>query len=88
MDEFLKMDIFFFVAAVCTAILSILLAMTLVYAISLLRDLKYISNKAKTEVTHLSQDINNLRQNVSEKGFQLMPIINFLTSIIKRKRKK
>lgn len=86
MDEFLKMDIFFFIASICTAILTVLLAIALFYLIALIRDLKYISGKAKTEADNLSQDIENLRQSVKQKGSQLMRLVNFFSAIIKRIR--
>jgi hypothetical protein len=88
MDEFLKMDIFFFIASICGGILTILLAIALIYLIALIRDLKHISNTAKTEADNLSQDINDLRQNVKKKGFQLTHAINFFSTIIKRIRKE
>ena len=81
------MDIFFFIASIGTGILTILLVIALVYLIALIRDLKYISNKAKLEVDDLSQDIDNLRQSVAKKGFQLMHAVNFFSTIIKRIKK-
>lgn len=87
MNEFQKMDIFFFIVIICTSIFTILLAIGLIYLIALIRDLKYISNKAKTEADNLSGDIENLRQNIKKKGFKLMYVLNFLSTIIKRIKK-
>lgn len=87
MNEFLKMDIFFFIASIGAGILTIILAITLIYLIVLIRDLKYISNKAKTEADNLSQDIENLRQSVKKRGLQLIHAVNFFSTIIKRIKK-
>lgn len=87
MSEFIKMDVFFFIASIGTSILTILLVIALIRLIALIRDLKYISNKAKTEANNLSEDIENLRQNVKKKGVELKHVVNFLSTIIKRIRK-
>lgn len=81
------MDIFFFIASVCAGILAILLTIALIYLIALIRDIKYISSKVKTEADNLSEDIDHLRQSVKKKGFQLMHAVNFFSTIIKRIRK-
>ena len=86
MNEFLKMDIFFFIASISGGILAILFAILLIYLIKIIRDLKYISGKAKIEADNLAQDIENLRQGVKKKGFQLMHAINFFRNIIKKRK--
>lgn len=51
MSEFAKMDLFFFITSVATAILTILLVVVLVYLIRFLRDLKHISNNLKQVIS-------------------------------------
>jgi hypothetical protein len=81
------MDVFFFIAGICATVLSILLAIALIYLIGLIRDVKYIVNKIKHEADNLSQDIESLRESVNKKGFQLMHIVNFFSTIFKRVKK-
>ena len=87
MNEFMKMDIFFFISSIAAVILAILLVILLVYAIGFMRDLKYISSKAKIEAEHLSEDLNNFRQSIKQQGFKLKNLANFFINIYKRKKK-
>jgi len=84
MSDFAQMDIFFFIASTGLIIVTILVAGALIYLIALLRDLKRIVARARTEAENLSEDIESLRQNVKEKGFQFAAGIKFFSTIIKR----
>ena len=86
MNEFLKMDIFFVIASASAIILTSLLVVILVYVIKFVRNLKYISDKARTETDNLTQDIQTLRGNIKTQGFKLKHLLGFFDSIINRKK--
>lgn len=87
MNEFLKMDIFFFIASIGTVLLTVLLIILLVYLIKILKDVKEISREAKIEAEYLVADIENLRADVKAEGFRLKHAIKFINSIFKKQRK-
>ena len=88
MPEFYKMDVFFVVTTVAIAILTILLAVAAVYVIKILRDIKYISHKAKSEADIISGELSELRQNVKEQGAKLKFFSSFFNNIYKKSKKK
>lgn len=73
MNEFLKMDIFFVIASIAAIILAVLLIILLVYLIKFVKNLKYISDKVRTETDRFSL---NIRQ-----------VLNFFGSLINRRKK-
>ncbi len=87
MNEFIKMDIFFFIASVSAILLTVLLIIVLVYLVKILRDLKYISTKARIETEKITEDIESFRQSVKQEGFKIKSIVNFASSIFKKKGK-
>lgn len=87
MNDFAKMDIFFVVTTASVTLLAILLAIAIVYVIKISKDIKYISNKAKSEADLISQDLSDLRQNVKNKGAKLKYFMSFFNNL-KNKSKK
>lgn len=87
MNDFLKMDIFFLITTAATVVFTVLGTILLVYLIGLMRDLKYISKKARQETEKISEDIDRFRQNIRERGFGLLSVTNFLKSIHSRFKK-
>ncbi|HZX50378.1 MAG TPA: hypothetical protein VFE94_04540 [Candidatus Paceibacterota bacterium] len=68
METFVKADIFFFVTTVAIFLVTILLAVALVYAIRILRDVQHMVRRAKEESDGLFEDISQLRAFIREKG--------------------
>lgn len=87
MTEFAKMDMFFFVTTIAVVLITIVLVISAVYIIRILNDIKYISQKAKTETDHLAADIQQLRENVKEEGAKLKTFSKFFTAFYKRYKK-
>lgn len=87
MDQFYKMDVFFFVTTIAVIIAAIVLAIAAIYTIAILRDIKYISKKAKTESEHLAADLEELRTNVREEGAKLKHIGSFFAGMYKKNKK-
>jgi hypothetical protein len=87
MNEFYKQDIFFFVTTIAVILLTVIAAVGLIYLVKILRDVKYISKKAKTEADILSGELSQLRENVKENGSKLKYFISFFNNIYKKSKK-
>jgi predicted Holliday junction resolvase-like endonuclease len=86
MTEFMKMDIFFFVTTVAVILLTLLLAILIIYIIKISKDVKYISQKAKTETDLISQDLSDLRENIKNNGSKLKYFVSFFNNLGKKKK--
>ncbi len=87
MTEFLKMDVFFFIATVAISLFAIAFTIASIYVIGILRDLKYVSEKIRTGADNLSEDISSLRENVQNQGLKLKHAFLFFSKIFYRKNK-
>ncbi len=87
MDQFYKMDVFFFVATVATAVLAALVAIAAIYVIKILRDVKYITKKARAEADIISGELSELRENVKEQGAKLKFFNSFFKNVYKKSKK-
>ncbi|MDR3643335.1 MAG: hypothetical protein P4L74_06970 [Candidatus Doudnabacteria bacterium] len=87
MSEFAKMDIFFFITSVAVVVLGLLLAILIIYIIKISRDIKYISQKAKSEADLISQDLSDLRQNVRGGGSKLKYFASFFSGLRNKAKK-
>lgn len=88
MNEFAKMDIFFFVTTIAVVVLTILLAILIIYIIKISKDIKYITRKAKSEADIISGELSELRENVKEQGAKLKFFSSFFSNIYKKSKKK
>jgi predicted Holliday junction resolvase-like endonuclease len=86
MNEFLKQDIFFFVTTIAVVILTLLLTVLIIYIIKISKDIKYISNRAKSEADLISQDLSDLRENVKQKGANLKYFLSFFNNLKNKKK--
>lgn len=87
MNTLIKADVFFFITAIAVVILTVLITVLCAYLISIFKDIKYISQKAKTEAELISEDLSQLRQNVRDDGAKLKYFLNFFQNL-KRKSAK
>ena len=87
MSDFYQMHVFFFISSIGFIVLTILLGAALVYIVKILKDIKYISRKAKTEADIISGELSDLRQNVKEQGAKLKFISSFFSNIYKKSKK-
>ena len=85
MNDFYKMNIFFFVTTVAVILLTLLLAVLIIYIIKISRDIKYISQKAKSETDLIAQDLSDLRENVKNKGAKMKYFWSFFNNLRKKK---
>ncbi len=68
MQEFLKADIFFFIASVATVAFTGALVMALVYAIRILQKVDVISGTVQQEVKNITADVAKARAEIKEKS--------------------
>ena len=88
MNDFLKQDIFFFITTIAVIIVTVLMAILIIYIIKISKNVKYISEKAKTEADLIAEDISNLRTNVKEHGMKAKHLFDFFSSMAKKAKKK
>ncbi|HRH24517.1 MAG TPA: hypothetical protein PK109_02930 [Candidatus Paceibacterota bacterium] len=75
MSDFLKMDIFFFVATIGTIVTSILLATILFYGIRVLRGIERILGEVEEEAKALRADIQEVRAVARKEGSKLAGLL-------------
>ncbi len=67
-ESFIKADIFFVITAAAVVVVSVGLAVALVYIIRILRNVDDLSLKAKEEGTRILEDVKILREQTEEKA--------------------
>jgi len=82
MTDFLKADIFFFVATIATIVLAILVIIALVYFIRILKNVDDISETAKEEAHKLAGDIEGLRHGAHHGAASVKHFFDFLGSLV------
>ncbi len=82
--SFLKSDIFFFVTTVAVVFLTIILAVLMVYIITIMRTIKRIANIAQSQAEVISEDIDDLRAEVKTRGASLKSLLAFAGRFAKR----
>jgi len=86
MDTLMKADIFFFITAIAVVLVTIVFIVVLVYVAKILKDIKYITKKAKSEADLIAEDLSELRHNVKEKGAKLKYFFDFFNNLHKKKK--
>ena len=88
MDEFLKMDIFFFVATLAVVVLAFFTAFVLWRLERVLKNIEYISKQVATESDIVRQDIAEMRSEIRRGKGRLKSLFGFLGKFTKRASKK
>jgi uncharacterized protein YoxC len=88
MDEFLKMDIFFFVATVAVVVLAYFAAFVLWRLQRVLKNIEHISEQVAGESDTIRQDLAELRSDVRRGKGRLKSLFGFLGKFTKRTSKK
>jgi len=89
MDEsILNSEIFFFITTISTIVLTVLLAVALIYGIKVLQDLKYIVRKVKEEGDLILQDAREVRTAIKEKSGNLFSMIMAFFALKNRRKTK
>lgn len=90
MDTLIQADIFFFITTVITIVVGIILAVALVYVVSLLKDFKYIVKIIREGTDALAQDIHDLRREAKKEGLKVKSLLSFtdrFTNVVKSVKK-
>lgn len=90
MNELTTADIFFIITGAAVIIITVLLAIGLVYVIMFVRAAKRVIHIAQKATELVSDDIANFSKNVRERGFSAGSLFDFIKSIGSKKitRKK
>jgi hypothetical protein len=84
MDTLIHADIFFFITAIAVVVLSLTLLVALVYLTAILRDVKHITERARTEADLIAADIGELRRDQRKEGFPLTKVFGFVRGLFTR----
>ncbi len=74
MQDILHANIFFFITAISVVVITILLAILLVYGIKFIRNLSDISNEVKEEAHEYVEASRSVREKIAS-----LPLISFFT---------
>ncbi|MDP1689716.1 MAG: hypothetical protein Q8L52_00725 [bacterium] len=88
MDEFLKMDIFFFVTTIAVIVLAFFAAFVLWRLERVLKNIEHISEQVALESNTIRQDLAELRSNIRQGKGRLKSLFGFLGKFGKRASKK
>lgn len=84
MDSILKSDIFFFIASIAVIVLSAVVAVALVYAIRILRNVEHISKIVRDESDSIVKDVSKLRESAENEGVKVGRLAWFLKKYFKK----
>ena len=87
MKELIHADVFFFVTTIVVLVLGAVIATALVYAVSILADIKYITRQIKQGSDEVLEDLQTLREKFKNEGFKLMQLGGFIGNFFAKKRK-
>ena len=87
MDEFLKMDIFFFVTTVAVIVLAFFTAFVLWRLERVLKNVEHISQQVAEESDDVRRDIDEMRSDIRRGSSRLKAFFEFLQKFTKRKAK-
>lgn len=88
MDEFLKMDIFFFVTTIVVIVLGVFTAFVLWRLERVLKNIEHISEQVAIESDMVRQDIAELRSDIRHGKSRLKSLFGFLGKLGKQATKK
>lgn len=88
MNDFLKMDIFFFMTTLVVTFLGIFGVVALYYVIRILKNIEHLSNIAIEEANEIRDDIAEVRTKVREEGIRFQGVMDFFGSMLARPPKR
>jgi hypothetical protein len=90
MTDISLVDIFFIITGIAVVLITILLAIGLIYVIVFVRTIKNVAQTAQRATEFVSEDLADLRNNIRSQGFSLSALAGFAKSLGRKKinRKK
>ena len=86
MDDFFKMDVFFFVTTAAVILAGILCMVALVYFIKILRSIDHIAENVSEESDDVRGDLSVLRGKIRADGMKMKHFIEFFSRFGSRKK--
>ncbi len=87
MQEIIHADIFFFVTTVALIVIGILLLVAILYGISILNDVKYITRRIRHESEEVIQDLHLLRNHIKDEGLKWATVSAIFGRFFGRRKK-
>lgn len=88
MDDISLVHIFFMITGTAVIIITIMLAIGLLYVISFVRTVRRVAKTAQRATELVSEDISDLRDNIRSRGFNLGALATFAKNVGKKSVKK
>ncbi len=90
MNALTTADLFFIITGSAVIIITILLAIGILYVIMFVRTVKRVAHTAQKATELVSEDLADLRKNVKERGLSLGTVFGFVKALGRKKvtRKK
>jgi hypothetical protein len=87
MTSILKSDIFFIISSLSTVVVSVAIAITLYYLIKILRDIKFLSAKAREEGERILEDVKAFREEAEDGGHRITNVLYSFLGLMRTKPK-
>jgi archaellum component FlaF (FlaF/FlaG flagellin family) len=85
MNELTTSDLFFIITGTAVIIITVLVAIGIVYVIMFVRTVKKVANTAQRATELVSEDLADLRKNVKERGISAGAFVDFAKSLARKK---
>ncbi|MDQ3018640.1 MAG: hypothetical protein M3Q64_02105 [bacterium] len=85
MNDLTLVDIFFILTGIAVIIITIMLAVGLIYVIMFLRTIKQVALTAQRATEIVSEDIADLRDTIKERGMSVGALTSFAKNLSKKK---
>lgn len=87
MNTLIEANIFFFVTTIAVIAITLVFVIAGAYGIKVLRDLTYITKRARNKSDEVFKDIDELRTTIKNQGIKTQLIGSFLKKFLQRKKK-
>lgn len=80
-------DLFFFITTLAVVVVSAIIIWVGILLIKVLRNIQYISHKARMESDRISDDVDSLRAGIKKEGVTILHFFHSLGMLFSRPRK-
>jgi len=88
MSQILQTNIFLFITSAAIILFVAVLIILVIYLISVVRDVKKISSRAKEEVSAIADDLDAARDGIKNESKKILSIFSLFSRSSKTKKKK
>ena len=88
MDEFIKMNVFFFITTIAVVLVTFLSALVLWKVFCVLKNIEHISEQVALESDNIRGDLAEIRSDIRSGKGKLKSLFNFFGKVSKRASKK